>query len=70
MRAELHNSNETLGKRIRTVEKQKIPYILVVGEKEESTDTVAVRSRDRGDEGVLQVETFIQKIIKEIEEKK
>ncbi len=61
IRAEIDNSNETLGKRIRTAELQKIPYILVVGEKEEKSGSVAVRTR-KGDEGILKLEKFLEKI--------
>lgn len=58
IRAEIDNSNETLGKRIRNAETQKIPYILVVGEKEKTSNTVAIRSR-KGDEGVMEAERWI-----------
>ena len=69
IRAEIDDSDESLGKRIRNTEKQKIPYILVVGEKEEGSDSVAVRSRDSKQE-ILKLDKFIEKIQKEIEEKK
>ncbi|MFA4890249.1 MAG: threonine--tRNA ligase [Candidatus Paceibacterota bacterium] len=69
IRAEIDNSNETLGKRIRSAEMQKIPYILVVGEKEQSVNTIAVRSR-KGNEDPTPLENFIERIKKEISEKK
>ena len=69
IRAEIDNSNETLGKRIRVAEMKKIPYILVVGEKEMTADTVAVRSR-KGNEDPTPLENFIEKIKKEISNKK
>jgi len=69
IRVELDNSDESLGKRIREAEKQKIPYILVVGEKESADKLVAVRSRDKKQE-VLKLEEFIEKIEEEIKEKK
>ncbi len=68
IRAEIDDSNETLGKKIRVAELQKIPYILIVGEKEEKADNVAVRSR-KGDEGATKLEDFTSRIKKEIEEK-
>lgn len=68
IRVEIRDENETLGKRIRNAELQKIPYILVVGEKERVAGTVAVRSR-KGDEGVSDLEKFIERIKKEISEK-
>ncbi len=65
IRAEIDKSDETLGKRIRNAELQKIPYILIVGEKEKKDGAVAVRSR-KGDEGTKKLEEFIEKIKKEI----
>jgi threonyl-tRNA synthetase len=61
--------DESLGKRIREAEKQKIPYMLVVGEKEETDNSVAVRSRGDKNQEVMTVEKFIEKIISEIKEK-
>ena len=48
---------------------QKIPYMLVVGQKEEEENTVSVRSRAAGDEGARSLDTFIADILKEIETK-
>ncbi|MBI4085011.1 MAG: threonine--tRNA ligase [Candidatus Liptonbacteria bacterium] len=69
IRAEITNANETLGKRIREAEMQKIPYVLVVGEKEEESETVNVRHYHRGQEGEISIEKLIKKIKNEIEEK-
>ncbi len=66
-RVELNNDTETLGKRIREAQKMKIPYMLVVGEKEVKLNTVALRSRENGDEGVFKIDDFILKISKENE---
>ncbi len=68
IRAELGDANESLGKRIRVAELMKIPYVLVVGEKETAAKTVAVRSR-KGDEGAEPIDSFIKKVEKEIAEK-
>lgn len=68
IRAEINNSNESLGKRIREAEKQKIPYMAVVGEKEEKEKTIAVRPRE-GEQEVMKVEKFVEKLTKEITEK-
>jgi len=70
IRAEIDDSDESLGKRIRNAEKQKIPYILVVGEKEKGSESVAVRSRDNKEQNVLKIGEFIENIEKEIKEKK
>jgi len=70
IRAEIDESDESLGKRIRNSEKQKHPYVLVVGEKEVKDKAVAVRQRGKGDLGPQKVDTFIKKISKEITDKK
>jgi len=69
-RVELDNSDQSLGKRIREAEKQKTPYILIVGDKEMKDKSVAVRKRGQGDLGTQKLEEFIKKIKKEIEDKK
>jgi len=68
IRAEWNDPNESLGKRIRAAEMMKIPYILVVGEKEEKDGSVAVRSR-KGDEGAIKLEMFLKNIARAIKEK-
>lgn len=68
IRTELSEATESLGKRIRAAELMKIPYVLVVGEKEEKDGAVAVRSR-KGDEGAFPLADFIAKIEKEVKEK-
>jgi len=69
IRVELYNQSESLGKRIREAEKQKVPYMLVVGEKEEKDNSVAIRPRE-GKQQVMKIEKFVEKIVKEIGEKK
>ncbi len=68
IRSELKEASESLGKRIRSAEMMKIPYVLVVGEKEEKNGTVAVRSR-KGDEGEIIMDSLIEKLQEEIREK-
>lgn len=70
IRVELDNSKESLGKRISEAEKQKIPYMLVVGEKEMNSESVAVRSRDGKKQEVIKLDEFIEKIAREINDKK
>ena len=70
LRAKIDASDESLGKRIREAKMQKIPYILVVGEKEEKDQTVAVNARGSEKPDILKVEGFLEKIRKEIDEKK
>jgi len=70
IRVKVSQENETIGKKIRAGELQKIPYLLVVGDKEIDADSVAVRERGKGDLGAMKVEKFIEKISEEIKEKK
>ncbi len=69
VRTELDDTNETLGKKIRNAELQKIPYILVVGEKEQKSESVSVRERGKGDSGPMKIDNLIKKIKMEISEK-
>ena len=66
IRAELDTRSEKIGYKIREAQTQKIPYMLVVGQKEEEEGTVSVRSRFAGDEGIAFLTDFIEKIQKEI----
>ena len=58
LRVELDASNEKLGARIRLAQLQKIPYMLVVGEKEEAAGNISVRKRTGGDQGVSSIADF------------
>ena len=69
IRVELHDQNESIGKKIRNAEMQKIPYLLVVGEKEAAAEGVAVRQRGKGDLGVQKLGDFISQLEKEIKTK-
>ena len=66
----MNDSGESLGKRIRTAQNQKINYMLIVGEKEMKAKSVAVRDREKGDLGAMKIEKFLEKIQKEIADKK
>ncbi len=71
VRVEVKAEDESLGKRIAESSKQKIPYLLVVGEKEAKENTVAVRQRGKEKkQQIMKVEEFINKITKEIKERK
>jgi threonyl-tRNA synthetase len=69
-RVTIDNRNETLQKRIREAEIEKLPYILVIGDKEQTAKTIAVRKRGLGDQGSMSIEEFIKRVNEEIEEKK
>lgn len=69
IRTNLSDENLTVSKRIREAEIQKIPYILVVGDKEIKNKTVNVRHYRRGQEGEIKIEKLIEKLKNEIENK-
>ncbi len=60
------DEGESLGKRIRNAKGEKIPYLLVVGDKEAEANQVSVESRDRGQEGALDLPAFVEKVAEEI----
>ena len=66
IRVETDLRNEKIGYKIREARLQKIPYMLVVGDKEVENQQVAVRSRDEGDLGAMEVKDFMSRIQKEI----
>lgn len=66
IRGLIDNRNEKTGKKIRDAELKKIPYMLIVGEKEAENGTVSVRKHGEGDLGEMTLEEFKEKIIKEI----
>jgi threonyl-tRNA synthetase len=70
IRTELYSSAETLGRRIRTAEMQKVPYILIVGEVEMKSNAVSVRKRGEGDLGAKPTSVFIETLKQEIKDKK
>lgn len=65
LRVMLDDRNETIGKKIRENEMQKIPYLLIIGAKEAEAKTVAVRERGKGDVGVMTLAKFFAKIQKQ-----
>jgi len=69
IRVELDVRNEKIGYKIREAQLQKIPYMLVIGDKEANEGKVAVRSRKQGDIGVMELNDFVSKIKEEIHKK-
>jgi len=69
IRAEVDDRNEKIGKKIRDTELMRVPYMLVVGEKEMSENKVAVRRQGKGDMGVKEVNDFISETKIEIAER-
>jgi threonyl-tRNA synthetase len=70
IRAELDSDDETLGKKIRNAKLDKLPYFLVIGDKEVTAKTATVESRAKGNEGAMSVEELVEKFKQEIKEKK
>jgi len=70
IRDKIKDEKDTVSKKIREGEIQKIPYILVVGDKEMKSKTVRVRQRQKGDIGEMKLEKFLERIKKELENKK
>ena len=69
IRAFLDDRSESVGKKIRESEKAKIPYMLVIGQREQAEKTVSVRGRGEKDLGTIPLKRFVERIRKEIESK-
>jgi len=69
VRVELDSRNEKIGYKIREWELQKVPYMIIIGEKEVSSRSISVRKHKMGDLGQFQIEDFINKILEEITQK-
>ena len=69
-RVDLDVRSESMGKRIREASKQKVPYILVVGDKEIEANSVSVRGRNDEDLGTMEISAFIEKMKEEITNRK
>ena len=70
IRAELDDRSEKIGYKIRQAQMEKVPYMLVIGDKEAEDGTVAVRSRKDGDLGAMNFEDFLAKVQDDIETKR
>ncbi|HAX35624.1 MAG TPA: threonine--tRNA ligase [Tyzzerella sp.] len=68
LRCEMDNRDEKIGYKIRSAQMEKVPYMLIVGQKEEESGTVSVRSRDDGDLGSQDLDVFVQKAAAEAKE--
>jgi threonyl-tRNA synthetase len=65
-RADVDDSDETVGYKIREAEMQKVPYMLVIGQREQDAGTVAVRRHGEGDRGAIPLDDFVQHLHDEI----
>ena len=69
LRVEHDTRNEKIGYKIREAQMEKVPYMLIAGEKEQQNGTVSLRSRQDGDLGSMPVDAFIHKILDEVQTK-
>ncbi|MDI3540477.1 Threonine--tRNA ligase 2 [Koleobacter methoxysyntrophicus] len=69
IRVEVDYRNEKVGYKIREAQLEKIPYMLIVGDKEEAEGTVSIRARKEGDIGTERMDSFINKLMNEIADK-
>ena len=70
LRAEVDVRNEKIGFKIREAQLEKIPYMIIVGDKEAEENKVSVRSRKEGDLGVMEIEALISKLVEEDKSKR
>ena len=70
IRCEADNRDEKIGYKIREAQLEKVPYMLVLGEKEAENGNISVRSRDKGDLGSMDTDKFIADLLDEIATKK
>ena len=66
----MDHRNEKIGKKIREAQLEKVPYMLVVGDKEAESGQVAVRSRSKGDLGAMDYDVFAAQLKKAVEERR
>ena len=66
VRVECDFRNEKIGYKIREAQSRKIPYMLVIGDKEAENGTVSVRTRSGGDKGAMALDAFIESVTQEI----
>ena len=64
-RVVLNNSDDKIGAKIRQARLQRVPYMLIIGEREQNNRTVSVRSRDEGDIGAMTLDSFVDRILLE-----
>ena len=69
MRVEVDLRNEKIGYKIREAQMEKVPYMVVIGDKELESNAVAVRSRKQGDLGTMSIDEFVGKLLNEIDTK-
>lgn len=69
IRVEFDDRNEKIGYKIREAQLQKVPYMIIIGEKEMDSQSIAVRSRDRGELGAQNLDSFMEELKEEVKNK-
>lgn len=69
VRAEIDNRNEKIGRKIRDTELEKIPYMLIIGEREQAEQTISVRRQGHGNQGATTVKAFAEQIAQQVAKK-
>ena len=69
IRVELDDRNEKIGYKIREAQLEKVPYMLVLGDKEVEANAVGIRTRKEGDIGQKPVDEFLKMIVEEVEKR-
>ena len=69
-RISIDSKNEKIGKKIREAQLNKVPYMLILGQKEVENNVISVRSRDKGDLGSISLEDFVENLKIEIKNKR
>ena len=70
IRVEIDLRGEKIGYKIREARNERVPYIIVIGEKEENNKNISLRSRENGDEGTVNLSSFIDRVSDEVKNKK
>jgi threonyl-tRNA synthetase len=70
LRSEVDARDEKIGYRIREAELQKVPYMLIVGQREQENGSVSVRERSEGDQGSRNIDEFIREVVDAVESKR
>ena len=68
VRTIVDDRNEKIGKKIRDNELKRIPYLLIVGEKEANNGEISVRKQGEGDKGTMKITTFAENLLREVQE--
>jgi threonyl-tRNA synthetase len=70
IRVETYGSSETLGKRVRNADMQKVPYMLVLGDKEVESDSVCIRRHGSRDQTTVKFDAFLNDLVAQVKERK